>query len=242
MRKYYLLWGMLVLGIIGTAYGTHLLIHNFSIGKGLNIAALFILIAGALLLLLFIVLAIITAFTRKKHKQKEEKLVKDNIVIEEPKEEKIEPAPIKIEEPKKVESVKKREYAPREKESRSSYSYYASSTIYVKKVGYGPILRFDGNRILDMRDNTYYRIEDNVVMQEGYGIRFEIRGNQIRDAFGGYQYEISGSNINKVFGGFFASISDNYISTYNLSDKYEMTDSLSKKQLLVFAILVFGRY
>ena len=79
-------------------------------------------------------------------------------------------------------------------------------------------------------------------MQEGYGPMFEIRGNQIKDAFGGYLYEISGSNINKVFGGFYASISGNYITLYDSSIKYEMTDSLSKKQTLAVAALLFGKY
>ena len=123
--------------------------------------------------------------------------------------------------------------------SSPSYSY---STVYVKQVGYGPLLRVEGERIIDMRTNTYYRLENNMVMQEGYGPVFEIRGNQIKDAFGGYLYEISGSNINKVFGGFYASISGNYITLYDLSIKYEMTDSLSKRQLLAVAALLFGKY
>ena len=77
-----------------------------------------------------------------------------------------------------------------------------------------------------MRNNTYYRIENNIVNQDGYGIRYEINGNQIRDAFGGYLFEISGSNINKIFGGFYASISGNYITLFDSSKKYEMTESL----------------
>ena len=93
-----------------------------------------------------------------------------------------------------------------------------------------------------MRTSTYYRIENNNVMQEGYGICYEIRGNQIRDAFGGYLYELSGSNINKVFGGYYASISGNYITLYDLSTKFETTDSLSKKQVLAVAALLFGNY
>ena len=93
-----------------------------------------------------------------------------------------------------------------------------------------------------MRNNTYDHIENNLVYQDGYGVIYEISGNRIRDAFGGYFYEISGSNINKVFGGFYASISGNYITLFDLSKKYEMTDSLSKKQLLVVAMLLFGKY
>ena len=129
-----------------------------------------------------------------------------------------------------------------QKPSPSSSSSYSVSTVYVKQVGYGPLLRVEGNRILDMRSNTYYRIEDNMVMQEGYGPVFEIRGNQIKNAFGSFLYELSGSNINKVFGGFYASISGNYITLYDLSIKYEMTDSLSKSQILAVAALLFGKY
>lgn len=132
------------------------------------------------------------------------------------------------------------EHTPRRTyRSSSSYSY---STVYVKQVGYGPALRVEGDRIIDMRTNTYYRLENNVVMQDGYGPVFEIRGNQIRDVFGGYLYEISSSNINKTFGGFYASISGNYITLYDSSIKYEMTDSLSKRQMLAIVALLFGKY
>ena len=112
----------------------------------------------------------------------------------------------------------------------------------MKQVGYGPVLRIEGTRVIDMRTNTYYRIENNMVMQDGYGPIFEIRGNQIKDAFGSYLYELSGNNINKVFGGFYASISGNYITLYDLSIKYETTDSLSRRQILVVAALLFGKY
>ena len=114
--------------------------------------------------------------------------------------------------------------------------------MYVKKVGYGPVLRVTGNRILDMRNNTYYRVQGSIVSQDGSGQAFEINGNRIRSAFGGYLYEISGSNINKVFGGFYASISGNYITLFDLSEKYETTGSLNQKQLLVVAALLFGTY
>ena len=136
----------------------------------------------------------------------------------------------------------KEERAPKTRARYNSSSDYFVSTVYVKQVGYGPLLRVEGNRILDMRNNIYYRIENNMVTQEGYGPVFEIRGNQIKDAFGGYLYELSGSNINKVYGGFYASISGNYITLYDLSVKYETTDSLSKRQILAVAALLFGKY
>ncbi len=93
-----------------------------------------------------------------------------------------------------------------------------------------------------MRSNTYYRLENNMVMQEGYGPIFEIRDNQIKSSFGGYlYYELSGSNINKTFGGFYASISGNYITLFDGSIKYEMSDSLSKRQILIVAALLFNQ-
>ena len=69
-----------------------------------------------------------------------------------------------------------------------------------------------------------------------------MKGNQIRDIYGSFLYEISGSNINKNYGGFYAPISGSYIALYDLSEKYEMTDDLSKKQILAVAALLFGRY
>ena len=157
-------------------------------------------------------------------------------VKEEPK-----PEPVKNLEPGQKE-MEKEKFVQRIQKPSPSFSSSSVSTVYVKQVGYGPLLRVEGNRILDMRSNTYYRIENNIVNQEGYGPVFEIRGNQIKNAFGGYLYELSGSNINKVFGGFYASISGNYITLYDLSIKYETTDSLSKSQILAVAALLFGKY
>ena len=136
----------------------------------------------------------------------------------------------------------KENYSQRTNTSYKSSPIYSCSTVYVKQVGYGPLLRVEGDRIIDMRSNTYYRLENNMLMQDGYGPVFEIRGNQIKNAFGGYLYEISGSNINKTFGGFYASISGNYITLFDLSIKYEMTNQLSKKQLLAVVALLFGKY
>lgn len=48
--------------------------------------------------------------------------------------------------------------------------------------------------------------------------------------------------IGTVFGGFYASISGNYITVHDLSVKYEMTDRLSKTQLLAVSALLFGKY
>ena len=237
-RKQYMPWLIMVLGIVGTAYGIHLLIYHFNKGNGLNVLALLLLILG-IVCLVFTILLLGSIYLAQKKKKNEE------IVIDQPVEEKVEVVEPKKEEkpaPKVDKKNVETPYVPREKRTYSSSSNSYVSTCYVKQVGYGPLLRVEGNRILDMRNNTYYRIENNIVNQDGYGIRYEINGSQIRDAFGGYLYEISGSNINKVFGGFYASISGNYITLFDSSRKYEMTESLSKKQLLVVAVLLFSNY
>ena len=237
MRKQYLAYFILVFGIVGVAYGTHLLVYHFNHGNGLSIPALLLLVFGSIALVLVLTLLAFDYFAKKKKKS-------EPVVIEEVKPIEEEKPVVKEEvtskpEVKVEQSSTRYEYTPKEKD-RVSYS--VPSTVYVKQVGYGPILRVEGSRILDMRSNTYYRFENNILYQEGSGPVFEIRGNQIKNAFGGFLYEISGSNINKVYGGFYASISGNYITLFDLSVKYEMTDSLSKKQLLAVAALLFGKY
>lgn len=235
-RRQYLPWLIMVVGIIGTAYGSYLLIYHFNKGNGLNVLALVLLIVGIVCLTFSILLAGSIYLSQKRKKIEEPKVEAEPEVEEQPKEE---PKPAPKEERKSEEPTS---YIPKEKRDYSYSSSSYVSTCYVKLIGYGPLLRVEGNRILDMRNNTYYRIEKNIVNQDGYGIRYEINGNQIRDAFGGYLFEISGSNINKIFGGFYASISGNYITLFDSSKKYEMTESLSKKQLLVVAALLFGNY
>lgn len=265
MRKQYLPWMIGVFGVVGTVYGTYSLIYNYNHGRDLAVLGLVLLLLGAPALLFSLAWSL-SVYLAKKKKEKnaspssemrEEK--KEPRDVETPKVEEPKPTPVVTEpEPTPVvtepesESVSEPEPETEEEDepedgpvSRMSYRYspgYSASAVYVKLVGYGPLLRIEGSRILDMRNSTYYRIEDNTVMQEGYGIRYEIRGNQIRDAFGGYLYEYSGGNINKVFGGFYASVSGSYITLFDLSQKYEMTDSLSQKQILVTAALLFGKY
>lgn len=241
MRRQYLVWSIAVFGVVGTVYGASSLIYNLYRGKGLYIPALVLLICGGFALVLFIVLYTITYFQMKK-REKERAPLEAEVVEEkeeEPVKEEIKPEPVKNPEPEEKE-MSKEEFVRRIQKPSPSSSSYSVSTVYVKQVGYGPLLRVEGNRIIDMRSNTYYRIEGDMVMQEGSGPVFEIRGNQIKNAFGGYLYELSGSNINKVFGGFYASISGNYITLYDASIKYEMTDGLSKKQLLAVTALLFG--
>ena len=237
MRKQYLVWSIAVFGIFGTVYGAYLLAYHFNHGNGMNVGAAVLLSSGLLFLVTFLVLYTISYFQKKKAKETapiEAEVIEDKVVepIVEEKKPSIKTTP----------SMKQEEYVSRSETTRSSYSSYDYSTVYVKQVGYGPLLRVEGNRILDMRNNVYYRIEDNMVKQEGSGPVFEIRGNQIKNAFGGFLYELSGSNINKVYGGFYASISGNYITLFDLSVKYELTGQLSKKQTLAVVALLFGKY
>ena len=240
MRRQYLFWSIGVFGIVGTVYGAYSVIYNTTHKEKISIWAMILLILGLIALILFIIYVI--SYYLRHRKKKDEPLPP----YEEPVEDTFEELEEKDEEVVEIEKPRPstRRYDDVEYERRASYSVYdsSSSTIYVKQVGYGPILRFEGNRVLDMRTSTYYRREGNMVIQEGYGPVFEIRGNQIKDAFGGYLYELSGNNINKVFGGYYASISGNYITLYDLSVKYETTEALSKTQTLIAAALLFGKY
>ena len=187
------------------------------------------------MLLLYLVLYLLSLKNKRKSIQETAQnptSEKEQELVEEPKAQQIEKEVIPTSSP-----VTKNNEVVYEKQR---FSIYDTEDVYVKKVGYGPVLRVTGNRILDMRSNTYYRVQGSIVSQDGSGQVFEINGNRIRSAFGGYLYEISGSNINKVFGGFYASISGNYIALFDLSEKYETTGSLNQKQLLVVAALLFG--
>ena len=237
-RKQYIDWLAATFGVFGTVYGAYLLAWHYNRGNGILIPALILLILGGVSLLFAIVLLTSRFIASKKKRQ--ENPAKPEEPKEEPKPEK-EAEKQPVEEPKPQPRPVRERTDYEERSSRSSYSFSAPSTIYVKEMGRGPLLRIEGARILDMRDNTYYRIENSMVYQEGSGPRYEIRGDQIKDAFGGYLYELSGANINKVYGGFYASVSGNYITLYDSSRKFEMTGSLSRKQLLAVAALLFGR-
>lgn len=241
MRRQHFAWTYLVLAGVLTIYGGYSLIYNASKGKPLPVLGLVFLVIGSALFLIFIVLLIITYFKKKKTPTTP---VQEVIKEEEPKPVKEEPVKVeKKEETKPAYTPKKKKYSDEVVyERRQSYSIYDSNTVYVKKVGYGPVLRVCGSQILDMRTNTYYTIDGRMVKLNGSGPVFEISGDKIRAAFGSYLYEISGSNINKVYGGYYASISGNYIQLYDLSEKYELSDSLSKNQILAVVALLFGRY
>lgn len=236
-RKQYIDWLATVFGIFGTVYGAYLLTWHLNHGNGLNVVALILLIAGVISLVFSIILLTSRYLAIRKRINITAPTEEKNKIIEEKKEVK----PSKEEVKERVEPIKHTQYVQRDKPTRSSYSS-SSYTTYVKLVGHGPVLRVEGNRILDMRNNAYYRIQDNMVYMEGSGPIYEIRGNQIKNAFGGYLYELSGNNINRTFGGFYASISGSYITLFDLSQKYELTDSLSKNQTLAVIALLFGKY
>ena len=255
MRKYRLPWSIAAFGFVTVAYGTYSLVSHLKNDEEIFLPGLLMLIAGAIALLTLLVLILIDAFKRIRNKDLIEAPIKEDSYEEaiklEEEEKHISKNPINIDEEEieneEIDNVE--EYDEEEEEeftpsytrsySSSSYSY---SIIYVKEIGYGPVLRIDGGRILDMRNNVYYHIENNIVIQDGYGPTFEIRGNQIKDVYGSYLFEISGNNINKVFGGFYASVSGNYITLFDSSKKFEVTESLSRNQILIIAALLFGRY
>ena len=238
MRKQTFAWTFLVLAIVLTAYGGYAVINSVIKQKDIPILGLIFLIVGSAMLVLFLVLLIISLFQRKKKPAIEEVVEQEEI--------KEEPAPVaetKEEEPVVSEKPVERTYrndVTYERRSSPSRSYGGSA--YIKRVGYGPVLRVEEDEILDMRSNTYYRIEGNYVKQSGSGPVFEISGNSIKLAYGGYLYEISGGNVNKTYGGYFASISGGYLQTHDLSEKYEISGSLTLKQQLAVVAILFGTY
>lgn len=256
MRKNRLPWSIAAFGFVTVAYGTYSLVSHLKNDEEIFLPGLLMLIAGALALLTLLVLILIDAFKRIRNKELIENPIKEDSyeeVIEEEKEEEkhISENPINIDEQEiEDEEINSTDEDDEEEEEEFTSSYtrsyssssYSYSTIYVKEIGYGPVLRIDGSHILDMRNNVYYHVENNIVIQDGYGPEFEIRGNQTKDVYGSYLFEISGNNINKVFDGFYDSISGNYITLFDSSRKFETTESLSRNQILIIAALLFGRY
>lgn len=240
MRRQFFAWTWLVLSLVLTIYGAYSLIYNSVHGKEAPLLAVIFVIAGGILLVLFLILNIVSYFQNKK------KVVTSNDVKVE---EKVEEAVQEVTTEDKPVSEKKPE-TPRNSSrgevtytrSRSSTRDFDGGSGYVKLVGYGPVLRVNDAEILDMRSNTYYRIEGNLVKQSGCGPVYEISGNKIKLAFGGYLYEISGGNVNKIYGGFYASMSGGYLQTHDLKEKYEIPTDLNLKQKLAIVALLFGTY
>ena len=236
MRKQYFVWMFLVAAIVLTTYGGYSIIYNAAHNKSISILAIIFLSVGGVMLITFLVLFTISYFQVKKRKELEEpsKEVAEQIAEE-----------IKVEEPKEEKPVNRPTYS-----SRNDYEYTPSrsrydsdySTVYVKRVGYGPVLRVEGSRILDMRSNTYYSIEGKILNENGRGPVYELSGDKVRIYSGRYLYELSGNNVNKVFGGFYASFSGNYLQTFDLKEKYEIDGSINKSQKLAVIALLFGEY
>ena len=154
-----------VFGIVATVYGGYTLIYHFNHSNKLSVYSLVLLILGSISLLLFLSIYIPSYFARKKKKEEPLPPTENNSVEEEVEKTLVEeekPTPSINPEPK----IEYEEPSPRPQRERVSSSSSYVSTVYVKQVGYGPLLRIEGNRIIDMRTNTYYRIENNMVNQE----------------------------------------------------------------------------
>ncbi|MDY6393153.1 MAG: hypothetical protein SPL80_10015 [Bacilli bacterium] len=50
---------------------------------------------------------------------------------------------------------------------------------------------------------------------------------------------MSGNNNHKGFGGYYASYQGGYITSHDLSKRFEVTDSLPKPLVLFVAVLIF---
>ena len=238
MRKQYFWWIYLVTFLVLAIYGGYSVIYSVTHSQSIpTLAIIFLGIAG-IMALLFLGLFVFFLIQRKRKPVEPETKIVEEVKVEE---KSVEEKPIV----KETSKPQKTNYSSSDEVeySRPTSRYDSgSNTIYVKKVGYGPVLRVSGSQILDMRTNTYYTLEGRMLHQNGYGPVYEINGDRIRVAFGSYLYEISGSNINKVFGGLYASFSGNYLQTFDLKEKYEIDGSLSKSQKLAIAALLFGSY
>lgn len=248
MRKQHFAWTYLVISIVLTVYGVFSIVYNVIKQKDVPALGLAFAIIGGVMLAVFFALLLVDLFRKKKNPPVPEEPVTEEPepVSEKPEEEpEAEPA----EEIKEEVTVVPPSPAPKRSRPCVEGTVYQRGVLrsrfnggsgYVKLVGTGPILRVTGIEILDMRSNTYYRIEGNMVQQLGSGPVYEISGNRIRNAFGSYLFEISGSNVNKVFGGYYASFSGGYLQTHDLSAKYEVPSDLNLEQKLAVVALLFA--
>ena len=248
MRKQHFAWVYLVTAIVLIMYGAFSLIYSLTHNRAVPVLTIVFLSVGGLMFVIVIVLALYGSFHKEipvdqpdpYHYEKE--AFQKEEVEEEPKKEVKQSPRVEEQTPPKRAPRYDGGYRPnrRSDDDYSGVSYNRGGSFYISKVGSGLILRVNGNRIYDMRTNTYYRIEGNQVYEEGSGPVYEINGTRIRYAFGSYLYELSGSNINKVFGGYYASVSGNYLTRYDSAEKYDLGGSLNRMQLLTVAALLFG--
>ena len=241
-------WTYLVISLFLIIYGGYFVITNFNSRGNLFISAVIALSIGGVMMLIFLVLTLIDKINSKKHKE-EIKPVEENI-FEEPVEE-LETEE-EIFEPVK-ETPKKEEKPVVESYSSSSSSVSTSRSVkkenrvrpcygYISELGSGPIIEINGYRIRDMRDNTYYRIEDHHVYSDYGGLMYVIEGKTIKSLSRGYLYEISSGDVYKVYGGYYASFSGGHISLYDNSKIYRYDDDLGVEFKLVIAVILFGDY
>ena len=238
MRRQYFTWSWFVLAVVLTAYGAFSLIYNHVHGKDISILGLAFLAGGVILFAVYFVLFFLD-FRRKKDAGAKEKMPEDRPAeIEDKPDESVQKKETEETIPEPAEKAKRTYAAPSGRTGGPSRRESGSG--YVRQVGYGPVLRINEDEVLDMRCNTYYRIEGNFVYQNGRGVLYEISGNRIRDAFGSYLFEISGSNVNKVFGGYYASFGGGYLQTHDQKEKFEVPSDLTMSQKLVVVALLLS--
>ena len=181
MRRQHFEWTFVVLALVLTIYGAYSVIYNVTHQKDIALLGLIFLIMGSIMLIIYLVLFIISFIQRKNNKAVEEEII-DAPVIEKVEEKPTEEEPKKEEvkeEPKVVEEeVDEETEIEEDDEDEVDYSDEVDyvyeyepvpprrsydRTVYVSKSGYGVVLRVTGSEILDMRTNTYYVIEGNMV-------------------------------------------------------------------------------
>ena len=230
-------------------YGVFSIVYSLDHEKDIPVLAIVFTAIGATMLVAFAILYLINVLQKRKRRNnnptteveeeieefepevEEETQIEENIKEAEP-----------IEEPQELASNEDNDFEEVTYEKVRTTSSFSGGSVYIKRVGYGPVLRVSGAEILDMRNNSYYHIEGNMVKKDGSGPVFEINGNRIKAAFGSYLYEISGNNVNKIYGGFYASINDSSIQIHDLSERYEISGSLNLSQKLAVIALLFGAY
>lgn len=259
MRRHHFVWTYVVAALVMLVYGVFSVFYSLSKQKDIPILGVVFIVIGAAMFILLLILYLIGKNRKPKHLYTKTPIsaeeLKEEPVSETKDEPEEEPKPeAKIEAPEVAAGsipIEPKDPDEEDEEYEEDEAFYEPApaprpfrggNAYVKRLGYGPVLRVEGAEILDMRSNTYYRIEGNYVKRMGSGPVFEISGNRIRAAYGSYLYEISGTSISKVYGGFYASVSGNFINLFDLSVQYEMSGSLNNTQILVVAALLFGQY
>ena len=231
----------LVLAILLLAYGGFTAFREYDKNQTAFIIGVVGLCLGGAMLLVYLILFLVSK-AQKKAMTPEIAATKGPDILETIPEEKEEEPEIVFPAPKEERETPKPASADREpvyRPGRSVYERTEYGSCYVSLVGRGPILEVDGNRIRDMRNGRYYRIESNRIYSES-GLVYEIYGNRIRTISGNQLYEKSGDTINKVFDGYFASISGNRLAKYDNSVILEFSGRLSDYQILLIAVLAFG--